>query len=173
MTNFNRVKGFGLIEVIVTTLVVMLMSLIAIPSFKSVNEQVRVKSNIITIQQSLQFARNMAINYGRRVTVCNLEDNNCTKQWHKGFTVFLDGSQKNELSVDDIILLQVPSFNENDFVYYNRTSVRFQPDGLASGTNGTFRYCPNSIDSPYSKAVIINQSGRVRFSKKKVTCKKR
>ncbi|MGI2168969.1 GspH/FimT family pseudopilin [Shewanella sp. MF05960] len=164
-------NGFGLIELIVTTLIVMLMSLIAIPSFTAMNEQVRAQSSIKVIQQSMQFARNMAISYGRKVTVCNLKANKCTRQWHKGYTIFLDGLTLNELSSSDKILLEVPAFNVNDIVYYNRRYVRFQADGLASGTNGTFRYCPRVIDSPYSEAIIINQSGRVRFSRKKVICK--
>ncbi|MBB1363749.1 GspH/FimT family pseudopilin [Shewanella sp. SR44-4] len=171
MPSITHLKGFSLIEVIVTTLIVMLMSLIAVPSFTALNEQIRANCNIRTIQQSMQFARNMAISYGIKVTVCNLEANKCTNKWHKGYTVFLDTSKLNELSASDVILLNIPPFNQNDTVYYNRKYVRFQTDGLASGTNGTFRYCPGLINSPYSKAIIINQSGRVRFSRKKVTCK--
>ncbi|RPA63881.1 general secretion pathway protein GspH [Shewanella frigidimarina] len=172
MTNFNRVKGFGLIEVIVTTLVVMLMSLIAIPSFSSLTEQIRARSNIQVIQQTIQLGRNMAISYGSRVTVCPLIKNLCSSDWSIGLSVFIDRGQKNQLDGSDSLLQQTAPFHESDFINYNRPAIRFQPDGLASGTNGTLTYCPGKFDSKYSKAVIVNQAGRVRMSKKKnIKCK--
>jgi type IV fimbrial biogenesis protein FimT len=78
-----QAKGFSLIEVIVTTLIAAIMSLIAIPSFSGVIEQVRAKSNIQVIQQTIQLGRNMAISYGSRVTVCPLIDNLCSADWIK------------------------------------------------------------------------------------------
>jgi len=165
-------NGFGLIELIVTTLIVMLMSLIAIPSFTAVNEQVRAQSSIKVIQQTMHFARNMAISYGTRVTVCPIVDNKCSSDWRIGLSVFIDRGKKNQLDASDSLLQQTSAFNQNDFVGYNRPAVRFQPDGLASGTNGTLTYCPSAIDSEYSKAVIVNQAGRARMSKKKnIKCK--
>ena len=172
MTNFNLVKGFGLIEVIVVTLIVMLMSLIAIPSFSSLTEQIRARSNIQVIQQTIQLGRNMAISYGARVTVCPLVENVCSEDWSLGLSVFIDQGEKNQLDANDQLLQQTSPFNENDYIRYNRPAIRFQPDGLASGTNGTLTYCPGKVDSEYAKAVIVNQAGRVRISKKKnITCK--
>jgi type IV fimbrial biogenesis protein FimT len=167
-----QAKGFSLIEVIVTTLIAAIMSLIAIPSFSGVIEQVRAKSNIQVIQQTIQLGRNMAISYGSRVTVCPLIDNLCSADWSIGLSVFIDHGQKNQLDASDRLLQQTAPFHENDYIDYNRAAIRFQPDGLASGTNGTLTYCPGKFDSKYSKAVIVNQAGRVRMSKKKnIKCK--
>ena len=86
--------------------------------------------------------------------------------------MIIDRGKKNQLDASDSLLQQTSAFNQNDFVGYNRPAVRFQPDGLASGTNGTLTYCPSAIDSEYSKAVIVNQAGRARMSKKKnIKCK--
>ncbi|WP_445777192.1 GspH/FimT family pseudopilin [Shewanella sp.] len=172
MPNIQFHKGFSLIEVIVTTMVATLLSLIAIPSFSAINEQVRAQSSIKVIQQTIQYARNMAISYGSRVTVCPIVNNKCANDWGMGLSVFIDRGKKNQLDANDQLLQQTSAFNENDFVSYNRAAVRFQPDGLASGTNGTLTYCPGSVDSEYSKAVIVNQAGRARMSKKKdIKCK--
>ncbi|GGB60180.1 GspH/FimT family protein [Shewanella inventionis] len=172
MTAIYLTKGFSLIEVIVTSLLIMLLSLIAIPSFSAVNEQIRAQSSIKVIQQTIQFGRNMAITYGTRVTVCPIVDNKCSADWSIGLSVFIDQGKKNQLDANDQILQQTSAFNENDYVSYNRAAVRFQPDGLASGTNGTLTYCPGTVDSEYSKAVIVNQAGRARMSKKKnIICK--
>ncbi|GGP53059.1 type IV minor pilin protein FimT [Shewanella algicola] len=172
MTISTLTKGFGLIELIVTTLIIMLMSLIAIPSFTELHEHTRAQSSIKVIQQTIQFARNMAISYGTRVTVCPIVDNKCTSDWRIGLSVFIDRGTKNQIDANDRLLQQTSAFNDNDFVGYNRAAVRFQADGLASGTNGTLTYCPSTIDSEYSKAVIVNQAGRARMSKKKnIKCK--
>jgi type IV fimbrial biogenesis protein FimT len=157
--------GFTLIELMVTLSVATILMGITVPNLSSFYEAQRADSNIRIIQQTLQYGRNAAISYGVRVTVCPVKDNRCDSNWQNGLTVFTDAGNKNQLDGNDTILIQTTSFDPKDIVSYNRSAVRFQPDGLASGTNGTLRYCPNSKTSPYSKAVIVSQAGRVRFSK--------
>jgi type IV fimbrial biogenesis protein FimT len=161
-------QGFNLVELLTGLMIFLLLSLIASPSLKSFILSTRADSNIRTIQQTLILARNMAISYGTRVTVCPIEDNKCSTNWQDGLSVFTDAGQKNQLDGGDTILHVTGQFNDKDFVLYNRPAIRFQADGLASGTNGTFKYCPEEFDSPYSKALVVNQAGRVRFSTKKV-----
>jgi len=164
--------GFNFVELMTTITITSLLSVIAFPSFNAIQQQWRVDSNISTIQHSMQFARNMAISYGTRVTVCPLEQGKCGNNWQGGFSIFSDAMPTNQVDPQDIILTEVGPFNAKDIIQYNRPAVRFQPDGLASGTNGTLTYCPETFDSPYSKALIINQAGRVRFStKKNIACK--
>ncbi|MDO6679816.1 GspH/FimT family pseudopilin [Shewanella sp. 4_MG-2023] len=166
-------RGFNLVELMTTVTVASILLAIGVPALNSVQLQIRAKSNISTIQHSLKFARNMAINYGARVTVCPLVDEKCSTDWRSGYTIFLDTGISNQLDTEDTILKQISPFHANDIVQYNRKAVRFLPDGLASGTNGTLTYCPEIHTSPYSKAVIVNQAGRVRYSTKKlISCKK-
>ncbi|MFV7782855.1 GspH/FimT family pseudopilin [Shewanella marisflavi] len=164
-------NGFTLIELMVTLSVATILLSIAVPNLSSLHQAYRADAAIRIIQQTLQFARNAAINYGVRVTVCPIKDNQCTNDWHLGLSVFTDSGTSNQLDGNDKLLMQTASFDRDDFVYYNRAAARFLPDGLASGTNGTLRYCPSSKTSPYSKAVVVNQAGRVRFSKEKnISC---
>ena len=157
--------GFTLIELMTTLVVAMVLISIAMPSLASLYHAYRADSAIRTIQSTLQLARNSAISYGSRVTACPLQEGDCTQDWTLGITIFIDRGDSNTIDGSDKILLTTDNFHQSDFVTYNRTAVRFQPDGLASGTNGTLRYCPNSVSSKHSKAVIINQAGRIRFSK--------
>lgn len=159
--------GFTLVELMTTLVVATTLISIAVPNLSSLYEAQRANSSIRVIQQTLQFGRNAAISYGVSVTVCPVKDNQCDSNWGNGLTVFTDSGDRNQLDGNDAILLQTSPFNSKDIVSYNRSAVRFQPDGLASGTNGTLRYCPNSANSPNSKAVIVNQAGRVRFSNQK------
>jgi type IV fimbrial biogenesis protein FimT len=164
--HINQFKGFNLIELMMGILIFSLLSIIASPSLKSLMLESRADSNIRTIQQTLILARNMAITYGTRVTVCPVSNNRCAANWSDGLSVFTDTGKANQIDGSDSIIYETASFNPEDIVEYNRAAIRFQPDGLASGTNGTLKYCPEEIDSPYSKALVINQAGRVRFSTK-------
>ncbi|WP_285164691.1 GspH/FimT family pseudopilin [Shewanella goraebulensis] len=172
MITYKHNCGFNLVELMTSITIFGLLSTIAFPSFKSLQQQFRVDSNLRTIQNSMQFARNIAINYGTRVTVCPLVNGKCGRDWEQGFSVFTDSGTTNQVNSSDVIMLEVSQFHEEDIIQYNRLALRYQPDGLASGTNGTLTYCPQTIDSPYSRALVINQAGRVRYStKKNITCK--
>lgn len=160
----QKTAGFTLIELMVTLVVATILIVVAVPSLNQFFEAQRALSAISVIQHTLQYARNAAISFGMSITVCPIKTDSCSKDWHLGLTVFTDSGDKNQIDGTDTILLQTSPFNPKDIVSYNRSSVRFHSDGLASGSNGTLRYCPSSATSPYSKAVIVNQAGRVRFS---------
>lgn len=163
--------GFNLIELMVTLIVATILIGIAAPSLSNLYDAQRANSSIREIQQTLQFGRNAAISYGLRVTICPLKDNQCDENWQNGLSVFTDSGVTNQLDANDKLLLSTRPFHPRDTVDYNRAAVRFQPDGLASGTNGTLTYCPTSANNPNSKAVIVNQAGRVRFSnKQQISC---
>lgn len=163
--------GFTLVECISTLAISTILISVGVPQFNSLYEYFRSDTSIRRVQQSLQLARNYAINYSIRVTVCPIEEGRCSKDWRIGLTIFTDQGEKNQIDGDDRIIFKTNSFDSRDFITYNRSAIRFQPTGLASGTNGTLRYCPSKVDSEHSSALIVNQAGRVRFSKKKViTC---
>ncbi|WP_299002705.1 GspH/FimT family pseudopilin [uncultured Shewanella sp.] len=157
-------QGFTLIELMTVLTVAITLIIVAVPSLTAVYHHLRADSNIRHILQSLQLARNQAMNYEQTVTVCPLTENICSNQWHNGIHVFFDGDEANRLDGEDSLIYTTGKFNDADFVTFNRTSIRFQKNGTASGTNGTLKYCPGDPKSPYSKAIIVSQSGRVRFS---------
>ncbi|QIR16220.1 prepilin-type N-terminal cleavage/methylation domain-containing protein [Shewanella aestuarii] len=166
-------QGFNLVELVTTMVIMSALAVIALPSLQAIQLQVRSESNIKAIQHTVTLARNIAINYNIPVTVCPIVENQCSTDWQLGLAVFTDSGKKFQLEGNDKIIHIMNPFHDEDIVQYNRKAIRFQPDGLASGTNGTLIYCPKEHTSPYSKAIIINQAGRARFStKKSISCKK-
>ncbi|MGL5360917.1 MAG: GspH/FimT family pseudopilin [Shewanella sp.] len=161
----NTARGFTLIELIVTLAVLLILITIGAPSLVGLYEQSRADLAIRELQQTLLYARNTAISYGAPITACGLNDEGkCTSNWQQGVSVFTDSGVVNQVDGQDKVIQSQGAFNENDIVQYNRDAVRFQPDGLAYGTNGTLKYCPSSASSPYSQALVVNQAGRVRLS---------
>ena len=164
--------GFTLIELMVTLAIMVLLMTIGIPSLINLYEHIRADSAARVLQQTLQRGRNTAISYGIQVTICGLSDEGkCGANWQLGLSVFTDSGTVNQVDGSDKVLYQTGEFNAKDIVQYNRAAVRFKPDGLASGTNGTLKYCPGSETSSNSRAIVVNQAGRVRFSTEKaITC---
>ncbi|MGL4835150.1 MAG: GspH/FimT family pseudopilin [Shewanella sp.] len=164
--------GFSLIELIVTLAVMVILIAIAAPSLNENNEQIRANLAIKELQQTLLYARNTAISYGAPITACGLNDQGkCISNWQQGLSFFTDNGVVNQVDGQDKVLHTLGAFNKNDIVKYNRAAIRFQPDGLAYGTNGTLKYCPGSASSQYSQALIVNQAGRVRLSTdKNINC---
>ncbi|MCE9685273.1 GspH/FimT family protein [Shewanella sp. AS16] len=160
----KQLIGVTLIELLTTLAIALIGVLLSVPSLSSLYEKARADSAISRIQQTLLLARNQAINLNLNVSVCALEADTCTDNWESGLVVFTDSGEPNKLDGEDKILQQTDAFDSKDTLNYNRTSVRFQADGLASGSNGTFKYCPGSLDNPNSRAVVVNSAGRVRRS---------
>jgi type IV fimbrial biogenesis protein FimT len=157
-------SGFTLIELATTLCITTILITVGVPSLDALSQQMRSDSGIRRIQQTLQLARNAAINYGQTITVCPLNNGRCDANWQNGIFVFTDNGERNKIDGNDRIIYTTDSFDAKDIVQYNKTSVRFLPDGMAYGTNGTLKYCPREINSPYSRAVVINMAGRIRFS---------
>ena len=163
-------RGFTLIEVIVTLAVASILILVAIPNFAKTYDFFRADSNVSKVKSFLMTARNQAISYGVRITVCPLEGSQCGTDWSAGMSMFVDSGSSNTLDGDDQVLQIIQAFDESDTVQYSRTAIRFLPTGLASGTNGTFKYCPSSKDSKESVGLVVNNDGRIRDSTSSITC---
>ncbi|MGI2257738.1 GspH/FimT family pseudopilin [Shewanella sp. GXUN23E] len=166
----NRYVGFTLVEVMITLTIAMVLMMVAVPNMGKTYDFYRADSQINTVQDFLIAARNQAISYGTRITVCPVSANSCSNDWSLGLTMFIDNGNGNEIDGDDRILQVIGPFPAKDTVSYSRSSIRFLPTGLASGTNGTFRYCPSSKTSTQSLSLVVNNAGRVRDGEGPVIC---
>lgn len=166
----NTSKGMTLVELMVALVVLTILASVALPSLATLHSAYRADAKIREIETAIKLARSYAISYGVRVTVCPLENNCCTSDWNKGFSSFTDTGNTNCLDGNDIIIQTFPALEPGDTLKYSRRSLRFTRDGLASGTNGTFKFCPDSLSSPHSKSLVISNAGRIRKGKGMVSC---
>ncbi|PKG57174.1 methylation site containing protein [Shewanella sp. Choline-02u-19] len=154
----TKIKGFTLVELMVTIAIAAILITIAMPSLTSMYEAMRSDSEVRKLQQTFAFARNQAISYGLDVTVCPLgtDLNTCGTKWIKGITVLYDNAGSNES------LKVINEFNSQDTLTFASNSIVFSPDGLAS-TSGTMTYCPGGATSSNCKSLILAVSGRVNI----------
>lgn len=162
-----KIRGITLVEIIIAVCITSLLVAIGTPNLNQLYQGYRAKMAIKTIQQHIISARNYAISYQTRVTVCPLDENNaCTDDWINGFTIFTDNKNYSQLDPDEKVFIKSPPFHQQDFITYNNQVIKFLPTGLASGNAGTLTYCPDRFDSKYNQSIVINNSGRVRIEQK-------
>ncbi|MCL1056985.1 GspH/FimT family pseudopilin [Shewanella gelidimarina] len=169
--NYRR-SGFTLVEVMVTLAIATILLAVAAPSLTSLYESSRADSEIRRIHQALQLARNHAISYGTRVTVCPTTGGACGTDWIGGFRVFTDGSTADNFDGDDIVIKEISGFNNKDFISFSGSAISFSPDGLlpTNSTAETISYCPAAKDNSNSKSATISTSGRISFDDTAVNC---
>ncbi len=158
------VKGFTLIELMVSVSVTSILATIALPNFSEFIIKMRVDNEISHLHRMLLITRNAAINSGQKAIICPLDNNSqCSTQWQNELSVFIDVNNNKMLDANEkVIKIRAAITIEDKLVYgKGRTKITFKPTGQLSGlANGTFRYCPQNHKN-HSRGIVIARSGRV------------
>jgi len=158
------VKGFTLIELMVSVSVTSILATIALPNFSEFIIKMRVDNEISHLHRMLLITRNAAINSGQKAIICPLDNNSqCSTQWQNELSVFIDVNNNKMLDANEnVIKIRAAITIEDKLVYgKGRTKITFKPTGQLSGlANGTFRYCPQNYKN-HSRGIVIARSGRV------------
>ncbi|WP_144210079.1 GspH/FimT family pseudopilin [Shewanella donghaensis] len=171
----HDLKGFTLVELMVTVAIAAILLTVGVPSLVSLYEGQRANSNISKINSSIQFARSQAVSYGSRVSICPFNGTSCDSDWTNGFSVFIDngalGSLDSTNGIQDTVLRTVDSFDSNDFITSSLTRYTFNADGLMNlSQTGNIIYCPGDKTNPDSKGFTIGVSGRISTIETSVSC---
>jgi type IV fimbrial biogenesis protein FimT len=157
------IKGFTLIELMITLTVAAILLGLAAPSFIGIIKDSRLTTQINSLAASLNLARSEAIKRSLTVTVCKSNDQTaCGGNWHDGWIVYEDIDGNGAVDPGDtIIRINSALSNGNTLVFPGRSRVTYQADGFAIGYNSTFKLCD---DRGYTKAkgLVVSNSGRVR-----------
>ena len=158
------IKGFTLIELMVSISVTSILAAIAVPNFSNFIVKIRVNNEISQLHRMLLITRNTAINSGHKVIICPLDNNSqCTTQWQNKLSVFVDVNNNKLFDVNEKVIKVRAKITSGDALIYGkkRNKITFKPTGQLSGlANGTFRYCPQS-HKKYSRGIVVARSGRV------------
>ena len=164
----QHIKGFSLIELMITVAIMAIVLMVGIPSFTGTINKSGVASSINDIQTSLTEARSEAITRGLTVSVCSSNDQaSCSGTWSDGWILFEDENENGilEATTDMISVTQgLNAENELRLVATSTSMIQYQNSGNADQT-ATFIGCPRDKDTQYSRAVIVSSSGMGRKSR--------
>jgi type IV fimbrial biogenesis protein FimT len=124
-------KGFTLIEVVVTVLVVGVLASIAGPAYNSMIVGTRLSGELNALIGALNVARSEAQKRGTTVSVCPGTALACTTNWSAGWIVLLESTPtKQQLLVRPVLtsgdtitssLATYPQFNASGYTFFTGT----------------------------------------------------
>lgn len=164
-TSISRSRGLTLLELMSSISITAILAVTVLPNMNNFIVKMRVDDEISMLQRLLLITRNSAINHNSNAVLCPLNQaGQCSTQWHKDLTVFVDSNNNNQLdsSENEVVLRTKSAIKDGDTLIYGigRKSVIYQPSGHLSGlSNGTFRYCPYQHEDK-SRGVVVARSGR-------------
>lgn len=159
----SLVKGFTLIESLVTFAIIAILFLIAVPSMTSLTQQNRATSGANRINTLLIYARNQSTNILQNITLCPLKNNICTQKWSDSIDVFIDVNKNKQLDPRDILLKKSQRIHANDSLTFASNGITFTPQGLVTNLPASplFKYCSGDKMS----IVKLHLNGRSKIEK--------
>ncbi|WP_062268557.1 GspH/FimT family pseudopilin [Endozoicomonas arenosclerae] len=172
----TNVKGFSLIELMITLLIAAIIIAMGLPQLRDMSNTIRfanIQQNLIS---NLLYARSEAVKNGSNTLVCGSSDGvTCSaipSNWSQGWIIFTDENNNGLYDGDTVDTPRRIQTIDSiaSITWSNVTPVVFEGDGTVNNTSsGTFLICDGQATSSISRGVTINLSGRVR-STDAVTC---
>lgn len=151
------VKGFTLIELIVTLAISSIVLLSSGGFYGKFVERQKVTADISKIISAISSARGHAISQRENIHLCGIQAEQCSRQW-KVLSVF--NANK------DLLYRDTLSANYSQVLwsaFQRKSQLEFKPNGFTNHQNGTLYLCHKHYPT-LNRAIIISKSGRVRTS---------
>ncbi len=165
----RRLAGFTLIELMVVMAIAGIILAIAVPSYRQMMQEGRLKSTSSDITTSLQYARTESITRGLPITVCASTDGaTCTGQdWSSGWIVFIDQDVAGEVDGTDEIIKVIANIDTNGITIEvgELAYIQFVPAGtINTGMNQIQSNLPVYALSGYTHLITEVSSFRQTLS---------
>jgi type IV fimbrial biogenesis protein FimT len=160
-------RGFTLLELLMTVAIMAILLAIGVPSFKYVTSANRASSEINGLLGDLQFARGEAIKEGQTVTICaSANGTSCSgsTSWDTGWIVFSDAPPLGTIEGNDAILKIQAPFSSTDVLTADRgiSSVTFSREGFTQGLGNnavTITLHTTPVNAPYTRCLSMTIIG--------------
>lgn len=164
----GHVRGFTLVELVVTTALLAVLIQLAIPQISGLLAVWQRDLATRSVTDHLVLARSEAIRWSQRVVMCSSSDGvqcNTTsdKEWKSGWLVFQDLNDDNQFDPTDKLIAVSRGTDGILSLRGNSLMQRFvfQPTGMMSSGMATLEVIPRQ---GLSRKIIVNRVGRVRLS---------
>lgn len=158
----------NLIECMLVLCLIAVLSLLAVPNWLWYQKNHQADQAIYTLQQALNTTKMLALSRHQNLSLCpSLDQNHCQNQWQSQLLIFINVHDSSQPSQNNDILARLPLQAQNGHIhwrhFYQRAWLTFTDTGQLQQDNGTFLYCPSSINTAFNRALSINSQGRIRL----------
>lgn len=161
-----RRRGYTLLELLITTLVLALLSAIAIPSLSASLARQRQRAEIDALFHAVHVARKESIMRRKAVSICPSNDaTTCgdDARWSSGWLMFENTDRDSPPRIDPgEVLLQHHAVDPEMAIHANRRGFTLRATYLRA-TNGTIVVCDRQ-GRIAARALVISYSGRPRVA---------
>lgn len=169
----TRGRGFTLLEMMVTLVLLSLLLALAVPPLGELVARNRAQAVAGVLVASLFLARTEAVKRNQRITLCKSPDGAVCAldgDWAQGWLVFVDTADFGVYDAGEV-LLQVQAEIPGGFTVRNTNAAHwygYRPDGSAASSGGlvtgTFRICPGNGAVDLAYRIVTNVTGRPRVA---------
>ena len=177
-----RMRGFSLIEVMVTVAILAILAALAGPSFQPLIDKWRVQQAIENMKTTIYYARSEGIKRGGRIGIQkNANGNDCTQagtkeEWGCGWFVFVDSDGNNKWKAGEEILQTIPPPTKVNVMHNGGgTNIKVDRYGKMSGINAkgfSFVSTSGGSGSLTAQSLCMSSGGRIRIVQE-VPCPKK
>ncbi|UXD89308.1 GspH/FimT family pseudopilin [Thalassolituus hydrocarboniclasticus] len=155
--------GFTLIEILVTCSILGLLLGVGLPATHRLMQHVDAERDISELALALSEARNHALYYRNRVTLCPLNNAlHCSSDWNMPLTLFMDSNNNRVLDPGEPVLRELPASTSGQKLRtFSGNVISFDAKGYAGIDNGSLGYCAKA-SAVTGAAFIISRNGRIR-----------
>ncbi|WP_051560027.1 GspH/FimT family pseudopilin [Marinobacterium jannaschii] len=157
-------NGFTLVELMVVVAIAIMVTTIGIPSYSAMIADIRSRSVIYRLSNTLMKARNEAVVHQTFVSSCGLmADNRCTSNWHLGVTTFIDPNHNGQLDSGETLLQEFRQELSGSLRWRNSAPryLQFAANGRTRFQNGSFVYC--DPEKKHRRKLVVYRQGRIRI----------
>lgn len=159
-----KIRGFSLLELLITLVVLSLLLTVTLPSFKQQVQRSRILSETDDFRQGILLARTRAISLNQRVTMAH------RGTWSSGWDIFVDSNHNGKADEGELIILSLDkelavnikgNSAVEDYVSFVATGQSLKATGKAKGAfqAGTFTIC---LEQEKGVQLVLSRGGRVR-----------
>jgi type IV fimbrial biogenesis protein FimT len=161
----TRLYGYTLLELVVTMVVLIVLTLIAAPTFDGWQARQRMNAALHALQQDLLTARSQAIALGANVVACPgdvVSGCSVNSDWSRGWLVFLDMDGDRDFGDGETLIRSTPAPRHLTVMSAaSRPNLRFYPNGTAPGSNGSIWFC-GTRGPDHAQRLVLSNVGRIR-----------
>lgn len=159
----RRMKGFTLLELMVTIAIAAILLSLALPSFQGVIRSNRVSTATNELLASLSLARSEAIRNTRGAGICASADGaSCGTDWNSGWLVWSDTDGDGAVDAGETVVRYTQG-KASTTITGTASTLAFDQRGRSRGVQRTVGITPSDVATP-ARCITISVTGQTRVT---------